>query len=93
VDRPGERASAGDELVACDMRGCPHQRARAGRRPPPAGTRRLAEVRFNGSVIATATCSGGGRWIVGAEAGRFTREPAIAAPVFADRLAAGYGDE
>jgi hypothetical protein len=48
---------------------------------------------FNGSVIATATCAGGGRWIIDADPGRVTRNQAITALVLADRLAAGYGDD
>jgi hypothetical protein len=46
-----------------------------------------------GSVIATATRAGDGRWNAGGWPGRFSRERAITALVLAGRLAAGYGDD
>jgi hypothetical protein len=49
-------------------------------------------VEINSSVIATATCAGGGRWTVDGWPGRLTRERAITALVLASRLAAGFGD-
>ena len=53
----------------------------------------VMSLKINGELIATATCVGGGEWVVNAWPKYFDRNQAITALTLAERLAMGYGEE